>query len=124
MLRSLLLTLMLAALPVASAASMTLKAGQTATVSGAKITLLRFTDSRCPEKAICVMAGNVKASLFVVRGKSARLYTVYLPGVPVQTAAGEVSLRAATRLDSSSAQRLTFMVGKQETAAGLARQSP
>ncbi|CAM4386962.1 hypothetical protein [Deinococcus marmoris] len=109
---TLLLTLMLSALPVASAASMTLRAGQTATLNGAKITLLRFTDSRCPEKAICVMAGNVKASLFVVRGKSARLHTVYLPGVPVQTAAGEVSLKAATRRENSAAQRLTLVIGK------------
>ncbi|CAM3667390.1 hypothetical protein DESA109040_19200 [Deinococcus saxicola] len=112
MLKTLLLTLTLTVLPAASAASVTLRAGQTATVSDTKITLLRFTDSRCPEKAICVMAGSVRASVFVVKGKSARLYTVYLPGVPVQTAAGMVVLRAATRLDNGSAQRLTFVVEK------------
>lgn len=100
------------ALPAASAASVTLGAGQTTTVDGAKITLLRFTDSRCPEKAICVMAGNVKASVFMVRGKSARLYTVYLPGVPVQTLTGDVSLKAATRRESGGAQKLTFVLGK------------
>ncbi|MDV6375935.1 hypothetical protein [Deinococcus arenicola] len=102
------------ALPAASAASVTLEAGQTITVQtitagGAKITLLRFSDSRCPERAICVMAGNVKASLFVVRGKSARLYTVYLPGVPVQTLAGKVELKAATR---GVGQKLRFEVEK------------
>ncbi|MFK7601187.1 hypothetical protein ACI3L1_03125 [Deinococcus sp. SM5_A1] len=111
MLKLLLLTAVLA-LPVASGASVTLGAGQTATVDGARITLLRFTDSRCPEKAICVMAGNVKASLFVVRGKSARLHTVYLPGIPVSTAAGELSLKAATRREGSGAQKLTFVVEK------------
>lgn len=97
------------ALPAASAASVTLEAGQTITAGGAKITLLRFTDSRCPERAICVMAGNVKASLFVVREKSARLYTVYLPGVPVQTLAGKVELKAATR---GVGQKLRFEVGR------------
>ncbi|QFP77990.1 hypothetical protein [Deinococcus sp. AJ005] len=112
MLKTLFLTLTLAALPAASATStsITLTAGQTVTSGGAKITLLRFSDSRCPVKAICVMAGNVKASVFVVRGKSARLYTVYLPGVPIQTAAGKVVLKAATRLEDGSAQRLTFLI--------------
>ncbi|QLG09587.1 hypothetical protein HLB42_01525 [Deinococcus sp. D7000] len=108
MLKTLLLTLTLAALPAASASSVTLGAGQSAALNGAKVTLLRVTDSRCPLTAICVMAGNVKASLFVVRGTSARLYTVYLPGVPVQTAAGRVTLKAATRREEGGAQRLTF----------------
>ncbi|CAM3522673.1 hypothetical protein [Deinococcus frigens] len=43
---------------------------------------------------------------------SARLYTVYLPGVPGQTAAGQVSLKAATRRDQGLVQRLTFEVRK------------
>ena len=111
-LKRLLLTLTLAGLPAASAASVTLGAGQSVNAGGARVTLLRFTDSRCPQKAICVMAGNVKASIFVVRGKSARLHTVYLPGVPVQTRAGDVTLKAATRLENNSAQQLSFEVGR------------
>ncbi|CAM3522668.1 hypothetical protein [Deinococcus frigens] len=59
MFKTVLLTLTLAALPAASAASVSLAPGQSITVSGTKITLLRFTDSRCPERAICVMAGAV-----------------------------------------------------------------
>ena len=107
-----LLTLALASVPAAAAASLTLGAGQTTTLNGTKVTLLRVTDSRCPPRAICVMAGHVKASLFVVKGSSARLHTVYLPGVPVVTAAGEVGLKAATRRESNGPQRLTFQVGR------------
>lgn len=112
MFRPLLLTLTLAALPAASATSLTLGAGQSATLNGAKVTLLRFTDSRCPLKAICVMAGHVKASVFVVKGTSSRLSTVYLPGIAVQTAAGRVTLKAATRRESGAPQRLTFEVAR------------
>ncbi len=112
MVKTLLLTLTLTLLPAARAVPLTLRAGQTASLNGTNITLLRFNDSRCPLKAICVMAGNVRASVFVVKGKSARLYTVYLPGVPVVTAAGEVRLRAATRSENGGAQRLTFEVGR------------
>lgn len=112
MFKLLLLTLTLTGLPAASAASVTLSAGQSVAIGGAKVTLLRFTDSRCPEKAICVMAGNVKASVFVVRGTSARLHTVYLPGRAVPTAAGALSLKAATRREGGLLQRLRFEVGK------------
>lgn len=112
MLKFVLLTLTLAGLPTASATSVSLGAGQSVTVGGAQVTLLRFTDSRCPEQAICVMAGNVRASVFVVRGTSARLHTIYLPGGPVATAAGALSLKAATRRESGGARKLSFVVGK------------
>ncbi|GGL90707.1 hypothetical protein GCM10010840_30950 [Deinococcus aerolatus] len=107
-----LLTLALASVPAASAASLMLGAGQSTTLNSTKVTLLRVTDSRCPLKAICVMAGHVKASLFIVKATSARLYTVYLPGVPVQTTVGRMILKAATRRESGAPQRLTFEVAK------------
>ncbi|EYB69426.1 hypothetical protein DEIPH_ctg008orf0164 [Deinococcus phoenicis] len=109
----LLLLLALTGLPTASAApkphTLTLQAGQTASLNGAQLTLLRFTDSRCPPRALCVMAGNVTAKVFVRRGQSSRLYTVVLPGQAVGTLAGKLKLTAATRAKARrQKQVLTF----------------
>ncbi|GGM09667.1 hypothetical protein [Deinococcus aerophilus] len=95
----------------ASAATLTLQAGQSALVGDTRVTLLRVNDSRCPPRAQCIVAGNVAARIFVVRGSSARLYTVLLPGPTVQTAAGALRLSAATGpQEDRRPPRLTFTV--------------
>ncbi|GAA5514498.1 hypothetical protein Dcar01_03254 [Deinococcus carri] len=101
--RFLLLALALAGLSPASAAPgpdvLRLHAGQTTTANGAQITLLRFSDSRCPPRAYCILAGNVTAKVFVRKGPSARLYTLFLPGQAVNTPGGKLNLTAATRAE-------------------------
>jgi hypothetical protein len=97
----------------ASAATLTLQAGQSALVGNTRVTLLRVSDSRCPPRAQCIVAGRVTARIFVVRGSSARLYTVFLPGPAVQTAAGALRLSAATGpQDNRRPPQLTFTVGR------------
>ncbi len=97
----------------AGAATLTLQAGQTALTGGTKVTLLRVSDSRCPPRAQCIVAGRVTARVFVVRGSSARLYTVFLPGPAVQTAAGALRLSAATGpWENRRPPHLTFTVNR------------
>ena len=47
----LLTTLLLASLPLASAAPLTVRVGQTVRVGNANLTVLRLTDGRCPPRA-------------------------------------------------------------------------
>ncbi|WP_394649061.1 hypothetical protein [uncultured Deinococcus sp.] len=102
-----------ASAPVPTPWTLTLAAGQTASVPAtpgqpaAKVTLLSFSDSRCPPRAYCFVAGNVKARVFVTRGASSRLYTLTLPGVSAATLAGPLRLTAATR-PGQGPQRLTL----------------
>lgn len=115
-----LLLLILLGLPVAQAAptapaawTLTLRAGQTASVPAApgqpaaKVTLLGLRDARCPPRALCLIAGGVTARVFVTRGASSRLYTLTLPGVSAATLAGPLRLTAATR-PGAGPQRLTL----------------
>jgi hypothetical protein len=92
--------------------TLTLRAGQTAPLPAAgqpaaKVTLLSFSDSRCPPRAYCLVQGRVTARVFVTRGASSRLYTLTLPGGSAMTLAGPLRLTAATGRDEGP-QRLTI----------------
>lgn len=104
----LLCTLLLTAFASASATTLTLTPGQTASVDGAKITLLRVTDSRCLPHAYCIMAGNVTASVMVSKLGTIRTLKVTLPGGAVNTPAGILRLQGATRMEKGQRQRLTL----------------
>ena len=98
---------LLGTLSAASATPLTLTAGQTVQTGGARITLLRVTDGRCPPRALCIMAGNLTASVMVTKGSVTRTLKLWLPGQAVNTPAGTLKLTAATRLGQGR-QKLTF----------------
>ena len=112
LLLALALTVFIAA-AVPAAQTLTLRAGQTATVGDARITLLKFSDNRCPPAAHCLLAGNVVAQVFVVRGSTSRLYPVFLTGRAVRTPAGLVRLKAATYRENGRTPQVLSFVLKQ-----------
>lgn len=102
----------LACLPIASASTstFTVKLGQTVPLAGGQFTLVSMTDSRCPPRAFCLMAGNVRARVLLVQGQTSRFYTVFLPGQPVATISGTLRLKTATSRDTKGLPRLVFEV--------------
>ena len=101
-------TLFLAALSLASAAPLTVRLGQTVRVGGAKVTVLRVTDGRCPPRAYCLLAGQVTASVMVTKGSATRTLKLTLPGRAVNTPAGTLRLTGASRLGQFRTPRLTL----------------
>ncbi len=64
--RFLVTTLLLAS--TASAATVTLQAGQTGMLGETKIPVLRVEDNRCPINAMCVRLGEIKVSVLASKG--------------------------------------------------------
>lgn len=66
-------------LGTASAATVTLQAGQTGPLGGQTLTVLSVQDSRCPVDVQCVRAGEVRASVLVRQSGHLRLLRLQLP---------------------------------------------
>lgn len=72
------LPLLLAASSCASAASVTLHAGQTGQLGDQKITVLSVRDSRCQPGTQCIRAGEIVAKV-LVSGRKLRFLTLQFP---------------------------------------------
>ncbi|SMB89264.1 hypothetical protein [Deinococcus hopiensis] len=98
--RSLFSALLLTLLSVAGAARVILVPGQTAQLGNQTVTVLRVQDSRCPINARCIQAGELKASVLVIQGKTSRsrLLTLTLPEKPGTAWAG-LRLASATEVE-------------------------
>lgn len=109
--RSASLTLLLAALPAASATSLSVHLGEWVPVNGGRVTFLNVKeDTRCPPRALCFLsAGGVKVKLRVEHGNKVETYLVSLPGQAVPTPLGRLWLKTVTKADRTPTT-LTFEV--------------
>lgn len=64
----LLSTLLLASITSASAATVTLQAGQTGMLGDTRLTVIRVQDNRCPINVMCVRLGEIKVSVLATKG--------------------------------------------------------
>ncbi|MEF2277139.1 hypothetical protein V3W47_02435 [Deinococcus sp. YIM 134068] len=101
--------LMLAAVGVANAATLTLSPGQTGRLGDFTLTVLRVQDSRCRPDVQCVQAGELRASVLAREGNHVALLHFSLPAPLVTTAIDgrwlELRLEASTY---DRPPRLTF----------------
>lgn len=85
----------------ASAAALTLQAGQTGQLGSKQITLLSLKDSRCPINAICIQMGDLTASVLISEKNTLRFAKLKYPEAKNITWTGLRISEATSRLDGA-----------------------
>lgn len=98
-----------ATLTSASAASVTLRAGQTGTLGERTLTVVRVQDSRCPPGKQCIWAGEIVAKVLVRSGSRVSFLTLKRP-------AGPEAVPGSLRLSEASFDRVPRLTFTDESA--------
>lgn len=101
---------------VASAASVTLQRGQTATLGHQTVTVVSVQDNRCPINARCVRAGELLAKVLVKHSGRLRFLTLQYPEAPSTAWPGlRISEAPGRATDDRTPVQITFT---DETLSG------
>lgn len=98
----------LAATNLASASGVILGPGQTGLLGASKITVLKATDSRCPQEVQCIQAGELTVKLLLSQGSKSRLLYLRFPELKNTPWLGVRIVSASPKTLKSTPLKITF----------------